>query len=339
MKRFYRISVLILGTFFILFSCFADQGTSDKQAVRHRLIDNMLDKVSKNLFEDSDIKCLLALSQGYDDNVHLNSRRFGDTFTQILFKPTITTALNEKTDRILGYELLSMIYGDESNLNLLTNTFSLGLDHKINKDLNLLSQYSLGIVDYPNTGEDDFIDNALAFKLKQKLPNKVYHSLGYEFCFKDYTDRSIRTSTGVISAKEREDRINTIKYEIGKFTSKDLIRINYTFDNNNSNDTYLKYYDYDSFKPAVSLTHFFDKKTFLFGSFSRQMRYFRSRTLSVDTKFKEWDKTYAYILGLYYSPKKSFTVGVNYTYRQNCSNEPLENYSGSIVTLNTYYNF
>jgi len=347
MRKAYGImSLAILGIFFLSFTCFADQGVSDKYQVRHRLIDNFLERTSdsaksffNNFFEGSEIKSFLSLSQGLDNNVRLNSRRDTDTFTQIFFKPTVTTPINENTSRILSYELTGFIYGDESNLNLIINKFNLGMDHKINDDLDFSGQYSLGIIDYPNTGYDDFINHTLDFKIKQKFPAKFYHSLGYNFAFKGYTQKLKRTSSGLNSEDERHDRVNTIGYEIGKYFPKDLVKFSYQYFNNDSNDSYLKYYDYDSFQPGVSLTHFFNKKTFCYTAFSKQMRYFRSRTISRDANFKEWDRTYVGMLGLYYSPEKSFTIGVNYTYRQNRSNEPLENYSGSIVTLNTYYNF
>ena len=130
-----------------------------------------------------------------------------------------------------------------------------------------------------------------------------------------------------------------MEYEIGRYFTKDLLRLNYQYYYNTSTEHFLKYYNYDSFELGASLTHILNKKTFAYFSFSRQYRDFRSRTISLDANFKERDRTYLITSALYYNLKKDLTIGLNYTYRENWSNEPTENYSGALITVNTFYRF
>lgn len=336
MKKVYIVILFVVGLFFISFPCFA--GGVDEEVPPRYSESSLMGRI-KSFFREGEVKSHLSVTQGYDDNVWLNSRRLGDGYTQIYFRPTFTSRINEKVDGRLEYELMSLIYMDESNANLISNSLGCGIDYKINKDLKFSTMYRFADTDYVNTGDDDFLDHTIELKLTQKLPNKIFHSLGYEFMLKDYTQRKLRTSTAVDSEKERADKRNTVEYEIGKYFPKDLFRMKFQYYNNGSNDAYLKYYDYDSYKIGTSLTHLFNDKFFCYTSFSRQWRDFRSRTISVDANFKEWDKTYLMTLGLYYNFKKDLTLGLNYTYRQNWSNEPVENYSGSLISLSTSYRF
>jgi long-subunit fatty acid transport protein len=143
----------------------------------------------------------------------------------------------------------------------------------------------------------------------------------------------------VLSEKEREDERHSVGYEIGKYFPDDLLKIKFQYYNNDSNEAYLKYYDFDSYKIGASLTHIFNKQFFCYASFSRQWRDFRSRTISLDADSKEWDRTYLAALGVYYNLSKQMTLGLSYTYRENWSNEPLENYSGSLISVSTSYKF
>ena len=109
--------------------------------------------------------------------------------------------------------------------------------------------------------------------------------------------------------------------------------------NNNSNEKFINYYDYDSYKVGASLTHLFSDKLFSYASFARQYRTYRSRSITLDPNFKERDRTYLITAALYYNFTKALSSGLSYSYRQNWSNEPLENYSGSLIALTTYYRF
>jgi hypothetical protein len=294
----------------------------------------------KNFFLDGKMDYLLAMTAGYDNNVWLDPRRNGDAFTQLYFRPRFTSEINDSTDGILTYELLNVTNWEESNADFIRNVLSAGIDHTLMRKIDFAATYRLGYTDYINTAPDDYLDNSIELKLTQQLAYKMYQSILYDFNYKGYSaERKLRTSVGLNSSKERADRRHTAEYEVGKYFPYDLLRLKFQYYNNDSNDQFFKYYDYDSFQPSISLTHLLSKKFFVNTSFGRQLRYYRTRTLSGDARFKERERTNVGSCGVFYTPKKDLTVGVNWTYRQNHSNEPLDNYAGSLITLNTYYTF
>ena len=130
-----------------------------------------------------------------------------------------------------------------------------------------------------------------------------------------------------------------MEYAIGKYFKRDVVKIKFEYYYNNSNYPYLAYYDYDSYRLTLSCTHLFNKKLFGHFSFSRQIRDYTGRLLTVDLGSKEWDRTYVISSGLYYILNRSLTIGLNYTYRQNWSNEPTSRYSGSVISGGTYWRF
>jgi hypothetical protein len=338
MERLSKLVLLVTSIILVPVFCFAAQ-IGEKDIIAKKKVKKFDLEPQKTFVERGKVKNLVSVSQGYDNNTYLDSARKGDSFTQTYFKSIFTSPLNNKLDAILSYELMSLVYSEQKTLDLVTNRFNIGVDRKINKDLNFTANYYLDLFEYINTGNDDFVENGLEFKLKQNLPLKSYHSLGYGLSVPAYSERLIRTNEGLDSDKKRDDIRNTVGYEIGKYFEKDLFKVSYEYYNNNSNEPYLKYYDYDSYKIGASLTHIFNDKFFAYLSLSRKYRDFRSRTLSLDANFKEWDRTYLLSSALYYNLNKSLTLGLSYSYRENGSNEPLENYSGSIVSLGTYYRF
>ena len=292
-------------------------------------------------FQRGNVSSLVALSVGYDDNSQLDSERNGDAFSQVFFKTSFISPItrDKKVNGILGYELMTLLYGGEESLDVIKNSFNAGIENKINKEWELRGGYRFDSYAYINSGSDKFYVNALYGELKQNLPQKMYHQLGYEAAFKNYPSRHIRLSATVDTDKKRDDWRNSIEYEIGKYFAKDLVKLSYEYFDNNSNEHYLNYYDYDSYKFSASLTHLFSDKVFSLLSFSRQYRDYRSRTLTQDTGALENDRTYLFAAALYYNLNESLTVGLSYTYRQNNSNEPVENYSGSLIAISSYYRF
>ena len=139
--------------------------------------------------------------------------------------------------------------------------------------------------------------------------------------------------------KRRDDVRNTVEYEIGKYFTRDLLKLKIQYYFNNSSEKYLHFYDYDSFKTSISLTHLFNESVFGYVAFSRQFRDYRSRSLIVDTSSLEWDRTYLVTTGLYYNLTKNCSLVANYTYRQNWSNEPTQEYEGTIVSCGINYSF
>ncbi len=293
----------------------------------------------QSIFETGKLKFLTAFTAGYDNNSHLDSRRMGDPYTQEFFKGTFMAPLSNKTDITFDYSFMNLMYLGESKLDIITNGLRAGLDHDMTETLNVGGGYSLDMLDYINTGVDDYTDHTVFFSAKHRLPEKMFHALGYDIMYRDYSKRFTSTSSGVKTQKQRKDVRNTLSYEIGKYYAKDLLKFGLEYLNNNANEKYLNYYDYDALKYGMSVTHLFTERITGFMSVSRQDRVFRSRTLLSDARVKEKDRQYSVTTALYYTLNKSLTFGLNYSYRQNYSNEATERYSGSLISVSTYYKF
>jgi hypothetical protein len=293
----------------------------------------------KTLLERGKIKLLGALTFGYDDNAHLNSNRDHDVYTQQFVSAKFITPLDKKTQGMLTYDLMNLMYADSTDLNLIRNTFTAGLDHACGKDFIVSPVFTLDSVTYYDNNEDDWVEPAAGVRIKQRLPNKMYQAYGYGLAWRSYYDQNIFVTATTQSDKKRYDWRNTFDYEIGRYFEKDWVKLFAQLYNNNSNEKYLNYWDYNSYRFGSSLTHLFNDKLSGFLSGYWQYRKYRTRTLVLDPTKREKDSTYVLTAAGYYDITKSFTVGLNYTYRQNESNEPTEEYSGSLVALSGYYRF
>lgn len=294
----------------------------------------------KGIWEAGKLKFLLAATLGFDNNAYLDSRREGDAYSQQFLRAAFLSPLSKKTNLELLYEFMNLLYFGEDDLNLVRNGFRAGLDHKLNKDITLSGGYNLDIVEYTNTGKDDYFDNMFDFKIRQQMSKKLFHSLGYDILYRSFSSRHTRNSAGAeILDRERNDLRNSFEYEIGRYFEKDLIKLSLQYFMNNSNERYLDYYDYDSLKLGVSLTHLFSQKMTGYLTLSKQYRDYDHRTLINNTGTKQEDRTYLATAALYYTFNKEVSVGFSYTYRQNESNEPIDRYSGSLTSVTMYYRF
>ena len=293
----------------------------------------------QTLWDKGDFRSLVAVTMGYDNNAFLDTRRRGDVYNQEYVRTSFVSPLSNVTEFSFDYELMNLAYFNEGKLNLVRNGIHTGLEHRIDKNITVSGGYGLDIIEYIKTGVDDFVEQAIDLKVKQELPQKMFHSLRYDGSYRNYAKRFNRSDNGVVGGKKRDDVRNTFNYEIGKFLDKDMLKLNFEYYNNNSDEKYLNYYDFDSYKYGVSLTHLFTDKLFGYFSAARQYRYYRTRTLVADAGAKQEDKTYLLTAAMFYSVNKSLSFGLNYTFRQNKSNEPVERYSGSLLSLSTYYRF
>ncbi len=293
----------------------------------------------KNLLERGKLNVLAAVTFGYDDNAHLNSNRDHDVYTQQFVRTAYTTPIDKRTQANIVYDLMNLMYSDETDLNLIRNTLTAGYDYAINKDWIVSPVYSFDAINYTRSGDDDWIEHSAGVKLKNRLPNKMYHTFAYSLAWRDFLNDNITITPGVDSDKRRNDWRNTVEYEIGRYFEKDWLKGFLQYYYNDSNEKYQNYFDYDSYKLGASLTHLFNDKVSGYLSGYWQKRFFRTRTLVNDTGSKEHDSTYVGIASVYYQFTKSLTAGVSYTYRQNESNEPTEAYSGSLVSTSVYYRF
>jgi hypothetical protein len=294
----------------------------------------------KSAMERGKFKFLTALTAGFDNNTHLDSRRDSDPYSQEFIRGSWSSDSSQKTVTTLEAEIMNLMYAGESSLDLVRGGFRATVDRSLNKEFTLSFGYNLDIIDYINTGVDDYYENALSAKLSQKFSHKMFQSLAYSPSYRNYNKRNIRNTVGENSNdKKRADLRNTLEYEIGKFFTKNMVKLNFQYYNNNSNDPYLNYYDYNSYRIGGSITRLFSEKISGYLGMWNQYRFFRTRSLIEDAGSKERDTTFLLTSSVFYTMNKSLAFGLSYSYRQNYSNEPIERYSGSLVSVSTYYKF
>jgi hypothetical protein len=294
----------------------------------------------RSALEKGRFKVLTAVTAGYDDNAHLDSKRDSDSYMQEFVRASWTSDTTEKTFGTVEAEIMNLMYAGQSDLDLFRTGFRAGVDHSLSKNLSVYLGYNLDSIDYINNGQNDYYENALSTKLTQRFDNKIFHSFLYSPAYRNYNKRYIRLVSGASNfEKDRADLRNTLEYEVGKFFTKDLVKLNFQYFNNNSNDPYLNYYDYDSYRVGASLTHLFSEKISGFLSAWNQYRFYRSRSLINDAGRHQRETTFLMTSSLFYTVNKSLAFGLSYTYRQNYSNEPVDRYSGSLTSASVYYKF
>ena len=292
-------------------------------------------------FDRGKVSSTISVTEGVDNNVYLDPRRKTSAFTQVLFKTAITSPITEKLKGILGYEVMDLTYENgPADVNLLVNTLRAGTEYTFCKNIKLYSDVRFSASNYYTTGQDDALDYSLENKIKQNLPEKIYHSFSHQIMFKDYTTDRINNAIGVLMDRKRDDVRNTFEYEIGKYFTKDLVKFKLQYYVNDSNDKFMNYYDYSSSRPSISLIHLFNDKTFSLLSYSAQFRWYDNRTLTLPGRIDtEEDMTQVLTAALYRNLRKDLTLGLSYTYRHNKSNEPTSKYSGSLFAVSAAYNF
>lgn len=334
----HRAKTVWLTAAVILIPAFCQAADITEEEVTPRVKKIYLE-AQQTLWEKGDFNNLAAVTIGYDNNAFLDSRRAGDIYTQEFVSTSFAGPIWRQTEFFFDYEAMNLVYPDHRKLDMIRNGIHTGLERRMNKNITVSGGYAFDIIEYYHTGTDDYFEQVLDLKVKQTLPRKMFHSLRYDGSFRNYDKRYNRSDTGIVGTKKRDDVRNTFTYEIGKFFEKDMLKLNFEYYNNNSDEKYLNYYDYDSYRFGASLTHLFSTKVFGYLSAARQLRDYRTRSLINNPGAKQEDKTYLCTAALFYSVNKSLSFGLNYSYRQNNSNEPGERYSGSLTSFSAYYRF
>lgn len=284
-------------------------------------------------------KIFVSALQGYDNNVFLNSDRKEDGFSESIVDVSVASPLNGRWDVLSGVSAHDITYWDSSGASLVDTNIKLGFEGKLPADLTLTVLDNIELLEYYSNDYGEYVGNKTGLSLRQKLPNNFFHAIGYEYFYKNYSDRKALNGWGGESDKDRADNRNTVDYELGVYLKKAMLKVFGEYYLNDSNDSYLDYYKYDSRRFGASAIYLFADKLTGYASFIYQRRGYQDRTIPDDSTVHERDKTYIASASLFYDIFKNATLGVNYCYRQNDSNSLTQKYSGSITTLGLYCRF
>lgn len=255
--------------------------------------------------------------------------------TELIYNYTNDIRLKAENDttyikyyRINDADLLDIYNTIGLEADMFDELFTLGAD------------YALDLVIFPHDEDGTYIDNQARVYMEQDIIfNLLYHEAGYEFSIKNYSHNKVLGSNKTRTSELREDLRHTVDYEVGMYLfNRAILKAKLEFYRNDSNYQYFDFYDYWSFKVRPSFILMLTKKLYTSSSFTYQQRLYDDRLSSEDNEHV-YDDTYSFNVSVLYDVSKSLTLAVNYSYRENSSNDPLQKYSGSIITGGVYYAF
>lgn len=296
-------------------------------------------KIKSFFSEEWELKTRLNVLFGYDNNVDLNSFRKGSEFFETYLKTELYKALSEDVNLILGYNFLNLAYINVGSASFYKNTASVGMEREFPNKLKGYTNFYFDWVDYPNDDDGNYLGYRYDIGFRDKITQTIYHKFEYNFLSKDYLARDIRDTSNVVQSIKREDVRHGVNYEVGKYFKKFLLNFFYDYFTNDSNEEYLEYYDYDSYKAGSSVTYLFTKKIIGYLSFAHQWKYYDDRVTIGDTSVKADDATYLGNASIFYKWNDNVSLGLNYSYRQNRSEEPSQEYSSSVISTGIFYKF
>jgi hypothetical protein len=284
-------------------------------------------------------KLLVSAAQGYDDNVFLDPQRKADTFSEFIIDGSISYPMNGRWDFFFEASAHDITYWEATSASLIDTDLKMGFEGRLFGGITVTPYNDIEMMEYQKNDNGEYVGDKAGIVIKQKLPNNFFHAFEYQYYYKNFSDRKAFNGWGGFSDDDRVDRRNTLDYSLGMYMKKSMFKVFGEYFKNDSNDSYLDYYDYESTKLGASAIYLITKKLSAYASYYRQFRHYSGRTIPDDPTTCERDRGWVTSASLYYDFTKNATLGLNYSYRQNKSNYPAQKYSGSITSLGMYYRF
>jgi hypothetical protein len=289
--------------------------------------------------QDYKFSSRFSLYSGYDTNVNLSPSRTGDVYEEMLYSLNLSKKLDKKLEFTFDYDLDYMNYNKVTDASSLLNHLRFGL-HKNISAFTAGAGYDLGIFYYPHNNDEDFLFHKLFVYLSHKLAKNFRHKLQFEAGFKDYPDRKALADT--INTYQDDDRADTrlsLEYKLSSDIIKKLIcSLKIKAATNNSNVSYLNFYDYQSYEGALNFDYKLFRRLYAISGLSYVRKIFDER-LVTSKNYRERDSLYTGTLGLSYRLNKQDDLSLYYTYRQNSSNDDIAQYSESVINCGWQHYF
>jgi len=277
---------------------------------------------------------------GYDANVNLNRYdEEGSLFMQTAFGLYGKYPISDIFTLRSGYDYTSINYLKFSEPNLSDNILSVGLDAKIADNFLWSVDYMADFVDFPRDKDSKYTLNEISTTIRQDITSWIYQKVGYEFFNKHYPNRKTRNDRGVILARDRSDRRNTVFHQLGLYLGdKTFVKTENRAYLNDSNELFIDYYDYRALKSKVTVAHLLTDKLYGTASFAYQYKAYFKRSVS-DNEFDQRDHLFIYGTSIFYDVIPAVSVGTSFDFRKNYSNENSEKYEDYIVSSGVYCTF
>jgi len=281
----------------------------------------------------------ISATEGYDNNVFLDSSRKGDAFDQIMGDLIARYRLNKQVDIKARYDFTSITYHEATDLSMIDNDGVLSLEYYPMNNVRIEAGYEADLLTYLKNKDGDLIKEGPFCAIRHYFNPKTYIGAKYQYSSYDYEHRNIRGGAGNRLPLTRKDHRHNAIAEIITHIKKLFLKIKATYYFNESNDEYMDYYDYWSGKINLYTAYPVTQKMSILFNGGYQYKDYESRTITTSVDKKESDDLMILGGGLFYKITPSFYINTNYTYRQNYSNDPFQEYSGSVGTVGFNYLF
>lgn len=295
--------------------------------------------IPSSVLQRFDWDLYVDVQQGYDNNVGLDSRRLSDGFSQIVANTQTTYALTDSIHLNGGTDFFNILYYNQNDDNIFDLAPYAGFDVEINRDVVWYNKFTFDWFWYPNYKEDTFVEIRAETSVRHYLLSNTYHQLTFEYTNRWYPDRKIFTVDGRLGNNDRRDERYKGKYRIAMFYPKFIIRLDNEFYYNDSDDMYQDYYDYWVYRVRPGFMYFFTDKFYADASLIYKYTDHDDRRSTANSWRTVKENLFVFNGTLFYDLTSNITMQFSYSYSENVSNEPIEQYSGSIITAGFYYNF
>jgi hypothetical protein len=312
--------------------------TIDTQREEAEAVKYIIPTILKKKYGKLKLDASASTVTGYDANVNLNRYdEDGSFFSQnTLSLAAKYPIIDDKLFVKGGYDFTWIKYFKFSDPDLIDNILSAGLESRLWDNLLWTVDYEADFVGFPRDKISRYTMNLVGTDVKHEINDWLYHKIRYEFFHKHYPDWKTLNSRGVLLQRDRGDTRNTIIHQIGIFIGDTtFIRFDNRFYRNNSNELFLKFYDYNAFKTKTAVTHVFTNKIYGSTSFAYQYKAYDKRSVGAQ-EFDQRDHLFIYGASLFYDIIPSISLGISVDLRENRSNENQQKYEDYIISSGVY---
>jgi len=278
---------------------------------------------------------------GYDTNVYLTHYdESASIFLQNSLSFHTKSRLFERCLLRLEYDLVAIDYLRFAEPDLSDHIFTAALDMQVTEELLWSVEYAYDFVGFPHDDASEYSVDEITSSLRHDISDRLYQKLAYSFFDKDYGKWKTRTADGNMKLGDREDKRNAVEYELGYYLSdKTLIKSRNSFFRNNSNELYLDYYDYKALSTRASLVHIITDKIYALLDGGYQFKSYDNRVVSDKVSGDQRDHLLMGGASIYYDILKNLSLGTNFDYRKNFSNENGQKYTDYVISCGVYYKY
>lgn len=335
-----KIILFIIVTFLVCTNASAeDVYLRALNAVRH--IEDFTRPLKRHLKKNNiDLEFFGGMIAGYDNNVNLDPDRKKDMFIEGSLNTEATYNYTDDLRLKVENYTTNTWYLNENEANLIDVYNKINMESDLFDDaITFGTDYALENAIFPNDEDGTYLGSHARVYVRHNIFPYLYHEMGYRFLYKWYANDRTLHADGYRTENSRKDARHGMDYEAGmRILDRLILKTGLVWHHNNANYEYFKFYDFWYFSVRPSFLYKITDRFYASGNYTYRQRRYDGR-LSTKNNEHVYDDTNSFTFSGLYDLTESFTLVVSYSYRENTSNEPVQDYSGSLVTGGVYYSF